>query len=280
MAKRPVFSARSYYPYFEEIHVEMDWFQGFALSQKRRSECSLHQNYLASYPDEKLLEVSSASTNPLGYWLSAMHLRRGDTCVESEFQSSRIYKATSGEMIGPFPEYRMLSGKECKKKVKEAAGKLHSYTYACGGYHIPAPDYHISLFYDYVYISALLEEQNRKLRNLLLDGQYTAFSDLATKSLNSQARSCAIFVGLAQAGLLDKIHSIEDYMEIMRTGLDGKALAGAYKHTQPFNTKSDRVLLLHPVVPLTFTKEEAMKYFEEHYSSLSNSKKYIPELEG
>ena len=119
MATRSVFVSKKYYPYFEEIKVDFDWFPGFALSQKRKSQISLHQNFLHVYPNEKILEISSAS---LGSELSAMHLRKrtalGLTTVESAFQSSRIYCSENKE-IGPFHEYLFLSGKECKKKVKE-----------------------------------------------------------------------------------------------------------------------------------------------------------------
>lgn len=108
MATRSVFISKDYYPYFEEIQVNFDWFPGFALSQKRKSQISLHQNFLHAYPDEKVLEISSASLYSLGSALSAMHLHKrtafGVTTVESAFQSSRIYDLGNKE-IGPFHEY-------------------------------------------------------------------------------------------------------------------------------------------------------------------------------
>ena len=122
MATRSVFVSKKYYPYFEEIMVDFDWFPGFALSQKRKSQISLHHNFLHVYPNKRILEVSSASLYSLGSELSAMHLHKrtalGLTTVESAFQSSRIYCSGNKE-IGPFHEYLFLSGKECKKKVKE-----------------------------------------------------------------------------------------------------------------------------------------------------------------
>lgn len=68
-----------------------------------------------------------------------------------------------------------------------------------------APAHHISQFYDYLYLNALLEPENEAVRNQLLQEEYTAFSDLARKSLNYQARSAAIFVGLVKAGLIDEV---------------------------------------------------------------------------
>lgn len=282
MAIRPVFSAKPYYPFFEEIHVQLDWFQGFALSQKRKSQCSLHQNYLAVYPDDKILEVSSSSTEAIGYWLSAMHLNKrtpeGLSSVETYFQRNRIYEDADGAIIGPFPEYHALSGKECKKRVKELAGKLHSYSYAYGDYRIPANDYHISLFYDGIYCCSLLEPENQSICNKLLSSGYSAFSDLATTSLNSQARSCAIFMGIAQAGLMDELKSFEKYMHLMRTSLDGTPLPGAYDNAQLFNSKLNRVELLHPVVTQSISRDQIISYFNEHFAHLSNSPKYIPQL--
>ena len=46
MAERSIFVSKNTYPYFEEIHVQLDWFGGFAISQKRKCEIGLHQNFL------------------------------------------------------------------------------------------------------------------------------------------------------------------------------------------------------------------------------------------
>ncbi len=43
MAEKNVFISRAEYPYFEEVHVLIDWFGGFALSQKRKCQIGLHQ---------------------------------------------------------------------------------------------------------------------------------------------------------------------------------------------------------------------------------------------
>ena len=111
----------------------------FALSQKRKCQIGLHQNFLMEYPKEKILEISSSSLVSLGAKLSAMHLSKrtlkGITTVESVFQSSRIY-SDGIKRIGPFPEYRFLPGRECKKLVKEAAKEMHSYQYELDGLRI------------------------------------------------------------------------------------------------------------------------------------------------
>lgn len=278
MSIRPVFISVDSYPFYREIHVELDWFQGFALSQKRKCETSLHLNFLNKYPSSNILEVSSASTNPLGYHLSAMHLFRKDEegrsiCCESEFQASRINKT---ENLGPLLHLMYEDGKTAKKEYQQVFGKNHSYHYLCGEYLIPAPDYHISLFYDYNYIKYLLDPMNKKVKNKLISGNYDAFSDIATTSLNSQARACAIFVGLYQAGLLDKVKTIEGYMEVMKTKLDGKSYGIlSYVNAQIFNVELNHVNPVE-IIKKTIDKQDVEKYFNNNYSSLSNSPKFVP----
>ena len=54
MAEKSVFISKVEYPFFEEVHVNIDWFGGFALSQKRKCQIGLHQNFLMEYPKEKM----------------------------------------------------------------------------------------------------------------------------------------------------------------------------------------------------------------------------------
>ena len=274
MAVRSVFISKAVYPFFEEIQVEFDWFGGFALSQKRKCQIGLHGNFLAEYPEYKPLEISSSSLYSLGTKLSAMNLRKrtekGLTSVESAFQSSRIYESEE-ETVGPFPEYLFLPGKECRKKVKEKAKGLHSHKYLFDGMEFYAPIYHISQFYDFLYLNALLEPENEKVKEKLLEEGYTAFTDLATKPLNSQARSCAIFVGLERAGLTEEVKKYESYLKLFRTKKDGKATGGeSYENVQLL--RKGKVDLLSPVVPCTMGKEEVEKYYEEKCSGLTNGK--------
>lgn len=274
MAVRSVFVSKASYPFFEEIYVEFDWFGGFALSQKRKCQIGLHRNFLESYREHKTLEVSSSSLYSLGTELSAMNLskrtKEGLTSVESAFQSSRIY-GTGDEAIGPFHDYLFLPGKECKKRVKELSKGLHSSRYLFDGMTFHAPAHHISQFYDYLFLNALLEPENQEVREKLLRAGYTAFTDLATKSLNCQARSCAIFVGLVQAGRIDEVKGYESYLKLFRTNEDGNAMgARSYEGVQLL--KKDKVQLRSPVVPCTFRREKVEQYYREHCSLLTNKK--------
>lgn len=96
MAERSVFISKTSYHFFEEVQVNVDWFGGFALSQKRKCQIGVHHDFIVVYPDEKVLEISSASIVSPGANLSAMNLRKrtkkGITIFESVFQASRVYK--------------------------------------------------------------------------------------------------------------------------------------------------------------------------------------------
>ena len=274
MAEKSVFISKAEYPFFEEVHVNIDWFGGFALSQKRKCQIGLHQNFLMEYPKEKVLEISSSSLVSLGAKLSAMNLskrtQKGITTVESAFQSSRIY-SDGAKRIGPFPEYRFLPGRECKKLVKEAAKEMHSYQYELDGLTFYAPAHHISQFYDFLYLNALLEPENEEVKNKLLQEKYTAFTDLATKSLNCQARSAAIFVGLVRAGMIDEVRDYDSYLKLFRTQANGKAAGPlTYEHVQLLY--KDKVRLFSPVVPCRFHKTDVEAYYAEHCSMLTNRK--------
>lgn len=273
MANRSVMIPISKYPYFEDVSVNMPWFGGFALQRKRRCYLSLHMNFLADlrYSNCCPLEISSASHIPLGSALSAMNLKKycrtlgHDVVMESAFQSSRIYIRSDGSQIGPFPKLLELPGKDCKKQVKELSEGLHSYWYKFEGSDFPAPEFHISLFYDWLYLTALLEESNRHLREALISEGYDAFTDIATKSLNSQARSCAIFVSLSRLGLIDQISDPKMYLKLFRVNMSapGYAGKGAWENVQPLVRDSYRPA--HPPVPQRVSVEEVKAYHNEHF---------------
>lgn len=274
MAQKSVYITKNKYPYFEEIGVNCTWFGGFAQIQKTKCIISVHENFKAAYPDYPICEISHASPVQMGKDLSAMSLKKyvpseqSYCCMESVFQSSRIYtNPETGETIGPFKEYLHLDGKSCKKKVKELSNGWHSYTYDFEDILCPAPDFHISLFYDWIYISALLEEANEPVRKALLDSGYSAFTDLATSSLNSQARSCAIFMSLAELGLLDQIQDFDSYCELFRVDRQNAptySCKGSYYDVQMLG-KNHKYRLIHPAVEQTFSKEDVEEYYHKHY---------------
>lgn len=90
---RDVYVAQDQYPFFKAIRVEFVWFGGFAPSQKRKCELGLYLNFSSVYPDEKYLEVSGKSLNPLGPKLSAMNLKKKVELPTGEIKETAVESA-------------------------------------------------------------------------------------------------------------------------------------------------------------------------------------------
>lgn len=254
--------------------MQFDYFQGFALSQKRKCQIGLHQNFLLAYPQIKVLETTRASLHSLGAALSAQNLKKhtklGITTAENAFLASRIYG--EHDERGPFPEFLFLSAGECKRLVVEQSHGLIARYYRFDGLDFYAPDHYISLFYNFVYLNALCEEENKAVADRLLASDYSAFTDLATVSLNHQARACAIFVSLARNRLIDQVREYDSYLRLFRTTADGKPIGPeSYDNVQLLDAKG-KVCPLSPVVPCTFTRDDVQKWYESNCSHLTNRK--------
>ena len=68
-------------------------------------------------------------------------------------------------------------------------------------------------FYDYIYMNALLENEN--LAQMIL--QYDAFTDIEfnpDKSLNCQAKAAAAFVALSRMGLIERVKDFESFLKL------------------------------------------------------------------
>lgn len=121
----------------------------------------------------------------------------------------------------------------------------------------------------------MCEEENRDTSNRLLTSGYTAFTDLATLSLNCQARSAAIFVLLVHNGLIGEVKQYDSYLHLFRAKKDGTPLNDSAFENIQWLDKKGNVTLRSPVVPCMISKEDTEKYYEEKCSGLCN--KQIPE---
>ncbi len=201
MANRPVFISITEPPYFMEVDVEFDFHSGFALVQKQASIRSLHASFLKRNQGFHILEVSTKSENPLGVQLSAFNLMfystvyNGSYHIENIFQSSKQF-----ELGGPYRELLNMSPKEAKTDERlKTSGRLIAFDYG-GEKWSTEPK---TMFYDWIYINAL--NQNEILSRDIM--AFDAFTDIEfnpRKSINCQARSAAMFVGLKRANQLDK----------------------------------------------------------------------------
>lgn len=199
MAERPIFVPKSTGDNLvEEIFVEFKWHPGMAPSQKLKNILELHRS-AAVRGISPLLEVSSKSDHESGRRLSAfaMPIRVGgkQTTVECAYQGSKVFRDG-----GPYEDLYWVDSRSAKRDERlHTSGPLV-------GFSLLGDDFPLvpqTAFYDWLYLNALYPHRGwlDKLRRC------AGFTDIEfnpQKSLNCQARSCAIFTSLLKRELLDE----------------------------------------------------------------------------
>lgn len=214
MANRPYFVATpdDDKNTYREYRVDFGFFSGFSTTQKRKSIQSLHNAIIKQDGGLKILEVSRKSETPLGVQLSAFNLTLYDyelgmnIPIECIYQSSKVF-----ENGGPYRDLLLKRPTEAKKDERlKNSGNLIAFNYN----HINYPLIPITLFYDWVYISAL--KRSVQLSEQLV--MYDAFTDIEfnpLRSINCQARATAIYVSLQRSGRLEEsLTSISTFSKI------------------------------------------------------------------
>jgi len=212
MAVRSFFTI-SNFPLFKEDNCEFKFYTGFALSQKQMTIKAFHCEILKKYPEAKILEVSRSSKDQIGVSLSAFNLKfkdkNGVFPVENIFQSSKVFK-----FGGPYKDLLQVHPREAKRDERlKKSGPLVAFR-------LNGEDWRLepkTLFYDWIYINAL--NQDEELKKQII--KYDTFTDIEfnpSKSFNCQARSVAIFVSLCKKGLLNKyLQNKEKFEKIYKT---------------------------------------------------------------
>lgn len=199
MAERPVFiPLHGTVELVKELYLHIAWNSGFAPIQKKKNIIALHEaaGQLGYAP---LLEISSKSDDKLGQHLSAFHLRvraEGiETSLECAFQGSKVF-----ERGGPYTDLYSVDAKTAKRDTRlQESGRLTGFSF--NGLLFPLEPK--TAFYDWLYVNAIYLHREW-LKRLC---RYAGFTDIEfnpTKSINCQARSCALFVSLMENGLLDR----------------------------------------------------------------------------
>lgn len=196
MANRIVFETKLSKPYFKKIFIDASFPKGWLYKPELAIKEVNDMYKIKSDVTVDPFEVSSAADNELGVKLSAFNLKNKDgKTVECIFQSSKKF-----ENGGPYLDLLDVSSNVAKKdKRLRTSGNLVAFVLNGKEY----PLIPRTAFYDFVYISALLE--NKDLCENL--DNYNAFSDIwfnPDKSLNCQAEAMALYRGLKQANKLDK----------------------------------------------------------------------------
>lgn len=246
-ATRPFFCAskRDGQAYIED-EVEFDWHSGMSWQVRQRSSDAMHKAILEKFSQSDLepseiLEVSTASHDyEVGQALSAMNLIYTDPDtsesypLENWFQASKVF-IKDGKERGPYRDLlnvrlakRYINPHPDKKTIEQFEGdplfekiqsEINGSTMSC--FRLSGEDYPLlprSAFYDYLYVSALCQLQNKELAEGLMS--FRVFTDIMfnpgsgkTKRFNTQARSCAIFASLAKRGIVyESIQSFNDFV--------------------------------------------------------------------
>lgn len=225
MAVRPVYEVKEGFPFFNVTNVEFEWSAGFAKSQKQKNVKALHNSYKRGRQGREVLEISSKSMQEGGEALSAFFLPKyvpeleKSVPVECVFQSGKVFQHG-----GPFKDLLNVTPREAKRDERlKTSGCLMCFTFDGREY----PLIPKTIFYDFIYINALFE--NEELAKIAL--QYDAFTDIEfnpEKSLNCQAKACATFVSLSRMGLIDQVRDFDSFLALYRLE-DERTEKKAYK---------------------------------------------------
>lgn len=191
---------------FDEEIVAFTYIKEMAFSQKVKNVLSFHSSIQEQFPTARILEVSTKSSNPLGVTLSAFNLMLDGRSVESIYHSSKVF--SDGTCFDFLRDYEP---RDTKRFIREHGGsQLKCYQF--DGREVPLEPK--TLFYDFIYIKALL--QNPMISKHLKD--YDLFTDIEfneKKGLNCQARACAIYSYMLRTGTVEKyIASMETFKDM------------------------------------------------------------------
>lgn len=213
MANRPIFVSNSNIKHlFKEINIDFTFFGGFAVSQKSKSIQSLHQN-AKTIGYDNILEVSTKSNNKLGWELSAFNLmvdfeNNNKISLECAFQGSKVFEGNV-----QYRDIYFLDSIQAKKDERlKKSGNIIGFNFN-GVFWENEPK---TAFYDYLYINTLVNNYENLIKELV---KFDAFSDIEfnpKKSINCQAKTCAILVSLSKMDLLaDAIRSKEKFVDLV-----------------------------------------------------------------
>lgn len=208
MATRPVFvvSQDNNKELYKQVDIEFTFYSGFAVTQKTKSIQSLHES-AKKQGYKNILEVSTKSSNKLGWQLSAFNLmvdfeEDKKISLECAFQGSKVFEGNR--------QYKDLYYVESIKAKKDErlkkSGNIVGFDFE-GEFWENEPK---TAFYDYLYMKTLYSNYRDIIEKLI---KYDAFTDIEfnpKKSINCQARTCAIIVSLEKLDLMENVLKNKD----------------------------------------------------------------------
>ena len=276
MARRPIFIPAPDDPAFvRAVSAELRWNAGFAVVQKKKNIQALHEA-AARMGYQPILEISTKSDEKLGRHLSAFHLKvpgsRGSIPLESAFQGSKVF-----ERGGPFRDLYVTDAREAKRDPRlKTAGRLIAFDY--DGVRFPSEPK--TAFYDWLYITAIFEHREW-LRSRL--AKFAGFTDIEfnpERSLNCQARSCALFLSLAVAGLLDAaLESPQAFIATIASRRAGHSGDRPLLQPPAFAEAFPRLFQLKAAVPDPTHQDAYFQHFEERLQQSEHIRHHYMKIE-
>lgn len=210
MAQRPIFISVDNASLVEEKMIDFQFYNGFSVTQKAKSINALHESAKKlGYSD--ILEVSTKSGSEIGWALSAFNLMvdfNGDEqiSVECAFQGSKVFEGD----VQYTDLYHVESIQAKKDQRLRNSGDIIGFSFE-GEFWDNEPK---TAFYDWIYINALYWNYPDIVEKLI---RYDVFTDIEfnpKRSINCQARSCAILTSLIRQDLVEKaLSSKESFIE-------------------------------------------------------------------
>ena len=202
--------------FLEEI-ISFEYVKGLAFSRKQKNVLSFHKSIKELYPDKKIMEISTKSFDEIGVRCSAFNLKLNGYYFESVFQSSKVFE---GNVRYDYLKYRLP--KEAKQFINDTEhGDLKYFEYNNQIFPLEPK----SIFYDYLYIQALIA-MNIKDDELLNSDIFTDIEFNEKKQYNCQARAMCIYVSLIRQNLLEEgMKDLESFNRIVYTNYGYRRLA-------------------------------------------------------
>lgn len=212
MAMRPVFAPGKRKNEADVFMTEFVWSSGLSASQKRKNVAALHEAYMRRFPDRKVLEISSKSTEKLGVALSAFNLMKvvpslGKIIpVECVYQGGKVFAAG-----GPYTDLYEAAPRDAKRDSRlESSGMLRHFYYE--GREFPLVPR--TAFYNWIYINALMDNPELAAELATYDG-FTDIEFNPDKGVNCQAEAAALYVTLLRKGVLDQCRDFDTFMKLI-----------------------------------------------------------------
>jgi hypothetical protein len=201
MAERPIFVSAPEIPELvREVFFAIKWHSGFAPVQKEKNIKELHEA-AEQRGFRHLLEISSKSKSERGQHLSAFYMKVSmsngqEIPLECAFQGSKVF-----EHGGPFTDlYSVKEPRVAKRDPRlRESGPLRAFQF--DGFTWPLEPK--TAFYDWLYIE-FLKRYRDWASKLYAYGGFTDIEFNPHRSINCQARSCALFLSLMKLNLLDE----------------------------------------------------------------------------